>query len=125
MLCKHVTFTYRCLIVYQRHRQYIPCFSDERKLNYPKQSSLNAEQQLLFLQLMNKYAKKCPFPTPVDGKELKQYEVCVFHIYIYIYIFTYTWNRVAQILGARSHGQPNFLWWHLIFVGPQYGMCFR
>ena len=123
MLCKCVTFTYRCLIVYQQRRQYIPCFSDEVKLNYPKQSSLNAEQQSLFLQLMIKYAKKCPFPTPLDEKELQQYKVCVFHIYICIY--TYTWSRVAQILGARSHGQPNFLLWHLIFVGPQYGTCFR
>jgi len=53
------------------------------KLNYPKKSSLNAEQQSLFLQLMIKYAKKCPFPTPVDEKALKQYKVCVFQIYIH------------------------------------------
>jgi hypothetical protein len=79
----------RCLIVYQQRRQYIPCFSDEVKLNYPKKSSLNAEQQSLFLQLMIKYAKKCPFPTPVDEKELQQYEVCVFHIYIYIYVYVH------------------------------------
>ena len=120
-----MTFTYKCLIVYQQRRQYIPCFSDEVKLNYPKKSSLNAEQQSLFLQLMIKYAKKYPFPTPVDEKELQQYKVCVFHVYIYICMCTYTLIRVAQILGARLHGLPNFLWWHLILVGPQYGTCFR
>jgi len=59
------------------------------KLNYPKKSSLNAEQQYLFLQLMIKYAKKSPFSTAVDEKELQQYKVCVFHIYIYMYVDIY------------------------------------
>ena len=29
-----------------------------------------------------------------------------------------------QILGARSPGQLNFVWWCLVSVGPQYGTCF-
>ena len=89
MLWKCVTFTYKCLIVYQQRRQYIPCFSNEVKLNYPKKSSLNAEQQSLFLQLMIKYAKKCPFPTPVDEKELQQYKVCVFYICVCVCVYIY------------------------------------
>ena len=84
-----MTFTYKCLIVYQQRRQYIPCFSNEVKLNYPKKSSLNAEQQSLFLQLMIKYAKKCPFPTPVDEKELQQYKVCVFYICVCVCVYIY------------------------------------
>jgi hypothetical protein len=32
--------------------------------------------------------------------------------------------RGAQISGARSPLQPHFVWWCLIFVGPQYGICF-
>jgi hypothetical protein len=108
-----VTFTYGCLIVSQQHRQYIPCFIDESKLNYPKQSSLNAEQQALYLQLMMKYAKKHPFPTPVDEKELKQYEVCVF-VYVHVH-------------GAGLHKS----WCQVTLVatffmlGTQFGMCFR
>jgi hypothetical protein len=120
---KYVKFTNRCLIVCQQHRQYIPCFSDEAKLNYPKKSSLNAERQALYLQLMIKYAKKCSFPTQVKEKELQQYEVCVFCVFIYTYICIY--SRAAQVLGARWRGQLNILWWHLIFVGPWYGTCFR
>ena len=30
----------------------------------------------------------------------------------------------AQILGAMSPVQLNCIWWHFIFVGPQYGTCF-
>jgi hypothetical protein len=33
-------------------------------------------------------------------------------------------NRGAQIPGARSSWWPNFVRWHLTFVGPQYGTCF-
>jgi hypothetical protein len=47
-------------------------------------SSLNAERQALYLQLMIKYVKKCSFPTQVEEKELQQYEVCVFYLYMYI-----------------------------------------
>jgi hypothetical protein len=72
------------------------------KLNYPKKSSLNAEQQSLFLQLMIKYAKKCPFPTPVDEKELQQYKVCVFQIYIYIYMEQGCTNPGCQVTWAAK-----------------------
>jgi hypothetical protein len=67
------------------------------KLNYPKKSSLNAEQQSLFLQLMIKYAKKGLFPTPVDEKELQQYEVCVFHMYMYMYMEQGCTNPGCQV----------------------------
>jgi len=30
----------------------------------------------------------------------------------------------AQIQGAMSPVQLNCIWWHFIFVGPQYGTCF-
>ena len=30
----------------------------------------------------------------------------------------------AQIQGASSPVQLNCIWWHFIFVGPQYGTCF-
>jgi hypothetical protein len=33
-----------------------------------------------------------------------------------------TWG--AQILGTRSPGQLNFVCWHLICLGPEYGTCF-
>jgi hypothetical protein len=57
--------------------RYVPCYSDEAKVKYPKKSSLSAEQQALYLQLMVKYAKKhSPFPSQMEQKELEQYEVC-------------------------------------------------
>ena len=136
MLWKCVTFTYKCFF-YQQRRQYIPCFSDEVKLNYPKKSSLNAEQQSLFLQLMIKYAKKGPFPTPVDEKELQQYKVCVFHIYMYVYIYMkqgctnpgyqVTWTAKFFVVAPNICGSPlwnvlqvaflalRILKWHLDF----------
>ncbi|XP_023703080.1 little elongation complex subunit 2 isoform X2 [Cryptotermes secundus] len=56
--------------------QYVPCYSDETKTKYPKKSSLNAEQQAVYLQLMVKYARKhSPFPSPMEQKELEQYGV--------------------------------------------------
>lgn len=56
--------------------RYVPCYVDEAKTKYPKKSSLNAEQQALYLQLMVKYAKKhSPFPSPMEQKELEQYEL--------------------------------------------------
>jgi hypothetical protein len=32
------------------------------------------------------------------------------------------YSRGAWILGARSAGQLKFVWWHPVFVGPQYGI---
>jgi hypothetical protein len=95
------------MFVYQEHRytrgQYIPCFSDEVKLNYPKKSSLNAEQQALYLQLVTKYAKKCSVPTAVEKKELQQYEVCVLYI-------MYTAGVHKFWLPAHV-GSLIFVWW--------------
>jgi hypothetical protein len=33
----------------------------------------------------------------------------------------YTYIRVEQMLDTRSPKQVNFVWWHVLFVGPQYG----
>jgi hypothetical protein len=33
-------------------------------------------------------------------------------------------GRGAQIMGTRPHRQPNFVWWRLIFAGPQNGTFF-
>lgn len=37
-----------------------------------------------------------------------------------IYCF---YGRGAQIVGAGSPGQPSFLQWRLIFMGPRCGIC--
>jgi len=58
--------------------RYVPCYSDERRIKYPKKSSLSAEQQALYFQLMAKFSKQhLPFSTPMEQKELEQYEVCI------------------------------------------------
>jgi hypothetical protein len=62
-------------------RQYVPCYSDEAKVKYPRKSSLSAEQQALYLQLMVKYARKhSPFPILQEQKELEQYKVCILYV---------------------------------------------
>jgi hypothetical protein len=34
------------------------------------------------------------------------------------------WTCHARIPGTRSHRLLNFVWWCLVFVGPQYRICF-
>jgi hypothetical protein len=33
-------------------------------------------------------------------------------------------TRHSDILGVCSPGRPHYVWWRLIFVGPEYGACF-
>jgi hypothetical protein len=54
--------------------------------------------------------------------------VCIYiHTHMYVYIYTHTHiheRRGAQIAGTRSLGRLNYVRWRVIFVGPQYEICF-
>jgi hypothetical protein len=42
--------------------------------------------------------------------------------YQYIHLLQEHYTRTAQIQGARSPEQLHYVWWHLIFVGPQWNL---
>jgi len=49
--------------------------------------------------------------------------VCVIRKKLLLMIYKHL-IRGAQIPGAMSLWQPDFLWWHLISAGPLYETCF-